>query len=256
MLFDLSSPKRKRVVQVVYGTLALLLGGGLVLFGIGGTGSGGLLEGIGIGGDGGSGDPQYEEQIADYEAKVEQNPRDAAAMLQLLRLHYLSATSTGVETDPETGQVSISPEARGELEEAVTAWQGYLKTKPDRVNTSAATNAVQVYQLLGDPSEAAAAQQYVADAENTAVAYGQLALFLYADFQFKEADAAAEKAIAAADSSSRKTIEQTMNRYSEYFHEQQKLIKKEQRQGGDEAAQAQLDDPFGALGGAPTTPTP
>jgi hypothetical protein len=256
MLFDLSSPKRKRVVQVVYATLALLLGGGLVLFGIGGTGSGGILDAVGLGGDGGSGDPQYEEQIADQEAKLEQNPRDATAMLELLRLHYLQATASGIETDPETGQVSVSPEARSELEEAGAAWQDYLQTKPDRVNTNAATRAVQVYQLLGDAGEAASAQRIVADAQKTAAAYGQLALFLYADFQFKEADAAAEQAIAAADESSRKTIAQTMERYSEYFHEQQTLIKREQRQGGEDGSQAELTDPFGALGGAPTTTAP
>jgi hypothetical protein len=123
MLFDLSSGKRRRVVQVIYATLALLLGGGLVLFGIGGSGSGGLLEGIGIGGDSGGGDPQYEEQISDYEAKLQQNPQDTAAMIGLLKTHYLSATSSGVETDPQTGQISISADAHNELEEAAAAWQ-------------------------------------------------------------------------------------------------------------------------------------
>src|SRR5829696_381874 len=101
MLFDLSSGKRRRVVQVIYATLALLIGGGLVLFGIGGSGSGGLLDAVGLGGDSG-GDPQYEEQLSDYEAKLQSNPQDTAAMIQLVRLHYLSATSSGVESDPQT----------------------------------------------------------------------------------------------------------------------------------------------------------
>ena len=43
MLFDLRG-KRKRLVQVIYASLALLMGGGLVLFGIGGEVSGGLLD--------------------------------------------------------------------------------------------------------------------------------------------------------------------------------------------------------------------
>ena len=255
MLFDLSSGKRRRAVQVVYATLALLLGGGLVLFGIGGAGGGGLLDAVGLGGDGGSGDPQYQEQISDYEAQLQQNPNDTAAMIGLLRTHYLSATSSGVETDPTTGQVSISADAHNELEDAAAAWQRYLKTDPERVNTSAATNAVQVYQLLNDAGGAAEAQQVVADAQKSSAAYGQLALFLYADFKFDEADAAAEKAVAAADSTSQKTIQQRMDQYSEYFRKQQQLIKKEQeQQGGNEAAQAELEDPFGALGGAPSSP--
>ena len=64
-----------------------------------------------------------------------------------------------------------------------------------------------------------------------------------------------EKAVATADSTSKKTIQQRMDQYSEYFRKQQQLIKKEQeQQGGKEAAQAQLEDPFGALGGAASSP--
>ena len=43
MLFDLKG-KRKRLVQVVYLGLAILFGGGLVLFGVGGNVSGGLID--------------------------------------------------------------------------------------------------------------------------------------------------------------------------------------------------------------------
>ena len=46
MLFDLRGSGRRRVVKVVYVTLALLMGGGLVLFGIGGDVSGGLVDAI------------------------------------------------------------------------------------------------------------------------------------------------------------------------------------------------------------------
>ena len=48
MLFDLRGSGRRRVVKVVYITLAFLMGGGLVLFGIGGGGalSGGLVDAI------------------------------------------------------------------------------------------------------------------------------------------------------------------------------------------------------------------
>jgi tetratricopeptide (TPR) repeat protein len=262
MLFDLSSGKRRRVVQVIYAMLALLIGGGLVLFGIGGGGSGGILDAVGLGGDsGGSSNPQYEEQISDYEAKLQQNPQDTSAMLGLAKVHYLSATSTGVSTDAQTGQISISEDAHSELEEAAAAWQRYLKTDPERPNTNAATNAVQVYQLLSDASGAAEAQQIVADAQKSSAAYGQLAFYLYADFKFEEADAAAAKAVAAADPSDRKNIEKTMQAYSDQAHKTQQLIKKEQQQGGGgEAAQQQLQDPFGTLGagdtGVPTTPTP
>lgn len=254
MLFDLSSGKRKRVVQVVYTMLALLIGGGLVLFGIGGS-QGGIFDALGIGGDSGSGNPQYDQQIADDEAKLAQNPNDTAALIDLLRTHYLSATSSGVTTDQATGQVSISDDAHAELERGAEAWERYLKTKPDRPNTGAAVNAVQVYQLLGDAGGAATAQRIVAEAQNTSAAYGQLAFYLYFDLKFNEADAAAKKAIALAEPANRKTLQKTLAAYSKQAHQQQKLIKKQQQQRGAEAGQQQLEDPFGSLGGAPPTPT-
>ena len=43
MLFDLRG-RRRRAVQATYLTLAVLMGGGLVFFGIGGSVSGGLLD--------------------------------------------------------------------------------------------------------------------------------------------------------------------------------------------------------------------
>src|SRR3954465_1265706 len=45
MLFDLKG-KRRRFVQATYLSLAVLMGGGLVLFGIGGGTNGGLLDTI------------------------------------------------------------------------------------------------------------------------------------------------------------------------------------------------------------------
>src|SRR4051794_17525479 len=98
MLFDLSSGKRRTVVRIVYALLALLIGGGLVLFGIGGS-QGGIFDALGIGGgDSGGGNPQYDQQISDDEAKLKENPKDAAALIDLSKTHYLSATSTGVTT--------------------------------------------------------------------------------------------------------------------------------------------------------------
>ena len=54
MLFDLRGRGRRRTVQVIYLGLAIILGGGLVLFGVGtGSGNGGLLNAFGGSGGGG-----------------------------------------------------------------------------------------------------------------------------------------------------------------------------------------------------------
>ena len=66
MLFDLRG-KRKRAVQVVYASLAVIFLVGFVGFSIGsGNAPGGLLDAIGLGGNGGSGgslSTQFDSQI-------------------------------------------------------------------------------------------------------------------------------------------------------------------------------------------------
>ena len=75
MLFDLSG-KRKRLVQVVYATLAALFLVGFVGFGIGSSGAGGLLDGLGLGGDGSGGSlsGQYDDQIDSANQRLAKDP--------------------------------------------------------------------------------------------------------------------------------------------------------------------------------------
>src|SRR5215217_2464687 len=115
MLFDLKSGKRRRVVQVVFGFLAFIFFISFVGFGVGSDVTGGIFDAIGLGGGSSSSDPQYEQSIEDAEATLEDDPGNSNALLDLVRYHYLSATSSGVSTDPETGQTSISEDAHTEL---------------------------------------------------------------------------------------------------------------------------------------------
>src|SRR3712207_9142578 len=79
MLFDLRARGRRRTVQVVYASLAILLGGGLVLFGIGGDVQGGLWDGIFGDGRQDSGNEQIEQTREDAQERTQQSPRDPAA---------------------------------------------------------------------------------------------------------------------------------------------------------------------------------
>src|ERR687894_702719 len=82
MLFDLRG-RRRRAVQATYLTLAVLMGGGLVLFGIGGDVTGGLLSEGGIfSGDGGSSQAEEEqdERLREAEADLRSNPQNAEAL--------------------------------------------------------------------------------------------------------------------------------------------------------------------------------
>ena len=78
MLFDLRGRGRRRTIQTIYVTLAILMGGGLVFFGIGGSTSGGLFDAFKGGGSGGSNDT-FSRQATQAEKTVKVNPSDTAA---------------------------------------------------------------------------------------------------------------------------------------------------------------------------------
>ena len=100
MLFDLRG-KRRRAVQATYLTLALLMGGVLVLFGIGGDVSGGLLNAVTGAPSGDTGEKRYKEQAADALARTQRNPQDATACRHLTRARIQVATS-GDRYDTQT----------------------------------------------------------------------------------------------------------------------------------------------------------
>ena len=110
MLFDLQSPGRKRVVQVVFGALAVIFAVSFVFLGIGTGISGSPLEAIGIGG---AEDPaeQFQEQIDEQQEKVDANPADKAALIELINLRYQSANQK-YELDETTGATSLTPRPR------------------------------------------------------------------------------------------------------------------------------------------------
>src|SRR5918992_862362 len=106
MLFDLRG-RRRRVVQVVYLMLALLLGGGLVLFGIGGDVSGGLVDAFRGGGGGQSTDSALEDRVDRQEERLRANPRDERVLQNLVRDYYSLAVS-----QRESGTVGFPEDAR------------------------------------------------------------------------------------------------------------------------------------------------
>src|SRR5687768_16367349 len=103
MLFDLKG-KRKRLVQVVYVTLAILFGGGLVLFGVGGNVSGGLVDAFRGGGDG-EVNSVFSDNVEEAKRRVVRNPDSAAARLALVRAQFQFASSTE-GSDAETGALT------------------------------------------------------------------------------------------------------------------------------------------------------
>ena len=123
MLFDLQG-RRRRVVQVTYVGLALLMGGGLVLSGIGSDARGGLLDAfVGDGDSRATSDAKKPFENADRGGRTSRSRRtrkDPAALADLVRAHFALA---GLEQDETTtGRVSISDEGKEQLSGADAAW--------------------------------------------------------------------------------------------------------------------------------------
>lgn len=153
MLFDLRG-KRRRTVQGVYLTLAILLGGGLVFFGVGGAG-GGLFGDNGGGGGllgGGSGSNQgtaiQKKQIAAADKILATQPKNVPALSQLAKAHYQLATAQA------DAQSNFLPKAVPDLTAATQAWNRYLDTNPATPDNGLARIAVQAYSGLAKLSPA------------------------------------------------------------------------------------------------------
>src|SRR3954453_2462131 len=111
MLFDLRGKGRRRTVQVIYLGLAILMGGGLVLFGIGGATSGGLFYAINdnggsAGGPGGAPagsrrpPPAIERTAPPAQAATVADPKDAAAWARLVKARFqLAGANEGVDAN-------------------------------------------------------------------------------------------------------------------------------------------------------------
>jgi hypothetical protein len=193
MLFDLRGRGRRRTVKIVYITLALLMGGGLVLFGIGGDVSGGLVDAIterNSGGD--TGTKRFEQREQRLVAKVRANPKDAASYAELARVRTQLA-STGDNYDPQKN--TYTEAGRAELQNAAAAWEKYLALNPKRPDDRVASLMVQTYGTLGQPANAATAQEVITEARPSAATFSQLAVFAYAAKQTRKGDLARAEAL-------------------------------------------------------------
>jgi hypothetical protein len=194
MLFDLRG-RRRRAVQATYLTLAVLMGGGLVLFGIGGDVSGGLFDAFSDRSGSGDSSEQLEERIDRNEERVQANRRNEAALKALVRDHHALASS-----QLPTGAVEYPEEARDELQQAGEYWQRYLEAETGDPDPSLARLAVAVYDqgALSQPAEAAAAMRIVAEADNNFRSYLALVQYAMTAGDERTADLAGQKAIELA----------------------------------------------------------
>jgi len=208
MLFDLRGRGRRRTVQVIYLSLAILMGGGLVLFGIGGATSGGLIDAIQGGkSSNSSGSDTFQKRVDALEKQTQTDPTNARAWAQLAGLRFQLAGS-GANYDQAT-QV-YTDKGKAELRQASAAWQRHLKLAGEKPDPTVANQMVQAYGISGlqNYPEAVKALEFVIDATPNATfqQYAQLAVLAHGAKQDRKATLSADKAVSLAPKAQRKTL--------------------------------------------------
>ena len=201
MLFDLRG-RRRRAVQGTYLMLALLMGGGLVLFGIGGSVSGGLLDAF-KGGGGPSADSAFKDQINKREERLQQNPQNQVILANLVRDYYSLASSQRPE-----GSVGFPADAKDDLQKAGSYWQRYSKLA-ENPSPAVAGYAIQIYDVngLNRPKQAEQAASILAKDANDTPSYLRLVSYAARAGDTRTADLAGQKAVDLAPKAQQKLIE-------------------------------------------------
>jgi hypothetical protein len=245
VLFDLQSPRRRRVVRVVFGGLALIFAISFVFLGVG-TGGGGFSFSDLFGGGGGSTSTAFDDQIKAADAKLVVTPNDPTALASLVRLHYSAANSnTDSSGAPTTDGIQ-------HLREAADAWNKYVKASKGNLSPTAAVYALNTFDLLAridfstartdtsaaealtdinaavdDWKSAAQAQQVLIDKQPnkaTSNSFSTLAQYLYLSGDTKGGDQATAqaKAVKGADAA---TIDQQLKSIKQLGQQLQAAIK-------------------------------
>lgn len=256
MLFD-TRGRRKHVIRVVYAILALLMGASLFLvvgpFNIGElAGNGGSTSASAV----------LDEQAERIEGELRRDPDNEALLISLTRTR-IAAGNALAETDPQTGAAVITPEGRAELNQAVEAWNRYLR-QSDSPNPSAALLVAGSSFSLAETStnfeetetnlkDAAVAQRIAAEARPNLGSYSTLAIYEYYAGDFAAGDEAAKKAESMASKPEAKQVQKQLTEFRQRgkaFDQQRQEVAKFEKGRSKEA----LQNPFGGLSGSTGLP--
>jgi hypothetical protein len=207
MLFDLRGGGRRRVVQGIYLTLAVLMGGGLVLFGIGGNTSGGLLDAFNGGGGGGSN--PFKNEVKAAQRRVTVQPTNPIAWAGLARVRFQSASSgDGFERSADGSGGQYTATGRRELARAGQAWDRYLALNPKHPDDNLASLMLQAFGPVGlnQPTRAAQAAEVITEVRPDTSSFFQLAVYAYQAGQTRKGDLAAGKAVSLAPKDQQDTL--------------------------------------------------
>jgi hypothetical protein len=226
VLFDLRGRGRRRTVQGIYLGLAILMGGGLVLFGVGGNVSGGLLDALKNNPSSSSSDV-FQKRLKAAEKLVTTQPQNAQAWANVVKLRFQVA-GTGDSYDNATG--AFTDKGKAELQRVDQAWTHYLDLDPKKLDTTAASYMVQAYApgALDQSDKLVRAYEVVIDGtpKPTYDQYRNLAIYSYVAGQTRKGDLARTKALELAPKDQRSVVKQQIDA------QKTEAIKQQLQQGG------------------------
>jgi hypothetical protein len=217
MLFDLRG-HRRRAVQTTYVILAVLMGGGLVLFGIGGS-SGGILDAItGNNSSGGNVNAQLQKRIDREKERLKASPTNAAVLAELVRLNYQAAAS-----QQQSGSTTFPDEAKDELRAAGAYWDRYVDAKNGEPSADLAQFAYTIFGTTGlnKPDKAKDAVRVIAARNNDFQTYLLLMQTAKTAGDTRTAQLAGQKAIDLAPKNQRKQVQQAVKQLQSGAPQQQ-----------------------------------
>jgi hypothetical protein len=142
VLFDLQSPRRRRVIRVTFGLLALIFAISFVFLGVGTGGGGFSFSDLFGGGSSSSTATAFDDDIKAAQEQLAANPNNTTAQAQLVQLQYSAANAN---TDSNGAPTS---EGEQHLQEAADAWNKYVKSTDGKPNPSTAVYALNTFDLL------------------------------------------------------------------------------------------------------------
>jgi hypothetical protein len=215
MLFDLRG-KRRRAVQATYLILAILMGGGLVLFGIGGSG-GNIFDAFDSSG-GDSGNEQLEKRIDRLETKLQTSPDDTATLAALVKANYQVAVS-----QTPSGTTAIPEEGKDDLRKAGKYWERYVAASDGEPSPELAKYALNIYDTtnLNQPAKAKEAVRVLAAQANDAQTYLLLVQYSTLAGDTRTAKLAAQKAVELAPKNQRKQVQKAAKQLQNAAPQQQ-----------------------------------
>ena len=257
MLFDLRSGRRRGMVKVVYGVLAVLMGASLFLtvgpVNIGeifGNNSGGSTDAAQI----------YEEQAERLEVKLKKDPENPDLLLSLTRAN-VNAGNAGVERNEQTGETAVTPEAVESYQKADQAWTEYLKATDEPSPGLAQVVSPMLFQLAELSTSypeaetrlqaATEAQKIATEGQPNLNSLATLARYTYFTGDFKAAETVrAEAAQKAKSESERESLDKFLDeakKLATSFEKNAKAAEKAEKANGGKPSET-LENPLSGGG--------